>query len=167
MKLLFRAYGFLLPFGGLIALALPAAAEEAIPSNFALLDPLKKVVDAFNRQELTLPSGAFTANCSLSDVVSPYSWSGSGAAAAWYRRRVGTTAAEQQQFRDSNEHLKLGDPRYVRAEGDHVYFVIEGTLTYTDHEFRHGTIGLWTITETKIGDRWLIESCSWGVLRES
>ena len=167
MTTFFRAFRRYLPFAGLLVLALPASAEDAVPNNFALLDSLKKVVDAFNRQEMKLPADVFAAHCSITDVVSPYSWTGPGAAEAWYQRLVGATPAEQQQFRDAKKHLMLADPRYVRADGDHVYFVIEGTLSYADHDTGHRTIGLWTVTETRAGERWLIESLAWGILRES
>jgi hypothetical protein len=160
-----RLFRRLLPVAALCAVALPASAQDAAPDSFALLAPLKKLISAFNHQDPKLPPDVFAARSVIVDGLAPYSWSGPAAAATWYQRQIGSTPAEQQGFREAHERLAIADPRFIRTDADRVYFVIEGTLTYSRQEIEHRTIGLWTVTETKTGDHWLIESLSWGVLR--
>jgi len=161
----FRPFRLWRPLAGLLALALPAAAQDSASDTFALLVPFKKFLDAFNHQDPKLPADAFAARGTIVDSFAPYAWSGLGAAETWYERQVGVTAAEQKGFKAANEHLEIADPRFVRIDGTRAYFVIEATLSYANGDSGHRTIGLWTVSETKVGDHWLIENLSWGVLR--
>lgn len=154
-----------LPAAAFSLLALAADADE-IPSRFAIMAPVDAVVDAVNAHEAKLPDHTFATRCTIVDEFSPYLWFGAGAGTSWYSSLVGVTPAEQQHFQDLRAHFMIGDPRFLRADANHVYFVIEATLTSYDQGVRKRSIGQWTITEAQTGDHWLIDSMVWGTLRE-
>lgn len=157
---------------GLAGLALfPAIAfaEDGISKDdqAALLTPVKRYVVSFNKGDATLPGRIFAPNAiTIDGATPPYLWPGQGQPGDYYNSMIGATPEAHAKVMALKGHIALKQPRFARITGDAAYLVLPTIYSYVDDGKPHRQDALWTFTETKTKEGWLITSNTWTITHD-
>ncbi|HET7441313.1 MAG TPA: nuclear transport factor 2 family protein [Terriglobales bacterium] len=119
------------------------------------------VLDGFNNKDSVLYNSAFSRDAIVIDGIAPYRWTGPNAPARWF------SDAEKwvHEFGVENENIACDKIVHAAVVGTHAYVVLSATLSFSLKGGQTGSRpGILTFTFGKQGDKWKVESQSWGRL---
>ena len=119
------------------------------------------VLDGFNNKDSVLYNSAFSRDAIVIDGIAPYRWTGPNAPARWF------SDAEKwvHEFGVENENIACDKIVHAAVVGTHAYVVLSATLSFSLKGGQMGSRpGILTFTFGKQGDKWKVESQSWGRL---
>ena len=149
----------------LFAIGSWGAARAESPQTAALMAPLRVFAHAFNAQDRTFTSTAFTEDCTTIDEFAPFGWQGRGSIRTWYSGTTGGADAKSyRRFLDLQEVVTLDPPVYVRTSGENAYVVVPSRLLYTSRGKRRLQHMSWTVSEVRTPAGWRIRAQAWAVL---
>lgn len=111
-----------------LALLLGAGAQAATPGS-ALMGPIHKFIDAFNKGDIKGAEATHAANPVIIDEVAPHLWQGAGAFQAWAGDLQKDAAAHGQ----TDQKVTLGPVVRTQVDGDTGYAVVRATFAYKEH----------------------------------
>jgi len=160
-------YGLLL----FMACAVPASAATTISpaQETAILLPVQAWVHAFDTQQETFPSNAFTDDCIIIDEFAPFAWSASAGTTSvrqWYAAVEGLDSPQnRQEVLRSKETVDVGKVENLTVSGDLAYMTFHATWSAVGRKnkmfVQHG---LFTVVERKTANGWRMSANSWGIL---
>ena len=151
-----------------IAVALPGVVRAENPKTAALMAPLRVFAHAFNTQNRTFTTTAFTGDCTTIDEFAPFGWQGRGSIRVWYSDTTGgADATSYRAFVNSDEVVTLDRPAYVRMFGNNAYVVVPSRLLYTSRGKRRLQHMTWTVSEVRTTAGWRIRAQAWAVLDDT
>jgi hypothetical protein len=136
-------------------------AQGSTPADTgALLQPLNRLLTAFNAHADLVPKGIFTDDATVVDVISPFVWTGPGAVARWYDALLGRSPASPRanDLVTLDQHLTIGPLESVQIADDYAMFVVPAVATYLDHGARQRQVARWFLTERRVAGEWRISA---------
>lgn len=140
-------------------------AAQPIPMPNEPPADIKAVIDTvlggFNNKDSVLYNSAFSGDAIVIDGIAPYRWTGPNAPDRWF------SDAEKwvHEFGVENENIACDRIVHASVVGTHAYVVLSATLSFSLKGGQTGSRpGILTFTFGKQGDKWKVESQSWGRL---
>jgi hypothetical protein len=109
-----------------LVLAALAQATTAAQDKSALMTPVNRFVDAFNKGDVKTAAAACAEQTSIIDEFPPHEWHGAGACAKW----MNDYDSDAKQNGITDGVVVLGSPRHVDITTDHAYIVVPANYSY-------------------------------------
>jgi ketosteroid isomerase-like protein len=139
--------------------AQPISMPSEPPAEIKVL--IDRVLGGFNTKDATLYNSAFGGDVVVIDGIAPYRWTGPNAQARWF-------SDAEKWVHDSgveSETISSNGIFYAAVVGPNAYVVLSATLSFSFKGGQSGSRhGILTFTFAKQGDKWKVESQTWGRL---
>ena len=140
-----------------VALATPAGAQT---TDAALMAPIQKFVDSFNKGDATgaLATHAASADLVIVDEVPPFIWHGATAFQAW----SSALDSESKKQGISDESVTLGRATRTESAGDQAYVIVPAVYNFKQRGMAMRETAQMTFVLKKSGNgSWLIHGWTW------
>jgi hypothetical protein len=139
-----------------LAMAATATAQAAEP-NSAVLAPIHRFMESFNKGDLVAAKATHAADASIQDEVPPYVWRGPGAFDAWAADLEKASKAAGM----TDESVALGKPLRIEVNGDAAYVVVPTVFSFREHGKRMTEPARMTLSLHKEAAAWKISAWAW------
>jgi ketosteroid isomerase-like protein len=121
------------------------------------MDPVRRFVEAFNRNDIDGMQAACTETTWIIDDFPPHEWSGRHATSSWYVEM----ARMARGYGMSEWSITLGDPRRVIVSEDLAYVAVPADVRWLQGAKPSERDCLMTMSLREIADGWRISSLAW------
>ena len=131
-----------------------AAADEA-----AIIAPIKKFMEAFNKGDAAGAAATHSATPDLVilDEVPPYAWTGANAFQAW----ASSLEADAKANGITDESVAIGAPTRLEVNGDSAYVIVPSTYSFKLKGVAMKEVAQMTFVVKKGQNGWLIHGWTW------
>ena len=144
---------------GLVLSVLAAATVSAQAPAGALMTPIRKFMDAFNKGDIAGAAATHIADADLViiDEVAPFMWRGADAFKAW----ASALDADSKKQGITDQAVKISAPTRTEMDGDVAYVIVPAVYTFKHHGAAMRESAQMTFVLTKAANGWLIHGWTW------
>jgi ketosteroid isomerase-like protein len=110
----------------IVLLTLFVQSASTAPEKAAVMEPVHRFTDAFNKGDTKAAAAMCAAETSIIDEFPPHEWHGVDACMKW----MNDYDADAKKNSITDGVVTLGSPRHVDVTADHAYVVIPADYTY-------------------------------------